>query len=60
MTLPEAIETNDDTRAFHLLRAEDKAAEAIRLGNEAMKAIIAWRNIEDNVDLMLLPGEAEK
>ena len=39
MTPDEAIKTNKDTRAFHLLRKEYNAAEAIQLGNEALEEL---------------------
>ncbi|NVM22273.1 MAG: hypothetical protein HWN68_10900 [Desulfobacterales bacterium] len=60
MTLEEVIKTNEDTRAFHLLRKEYKAARAIKLGIEALIAFRDIRQTDSRYATFTLPGETKE
>jgi len=60
MTLNEAIKTNKDTRAFHLLRKEHNAATAIGLGIEALKRVKRYKELHVGLHYEPLLGETEE
>lgn len=59
MTLDKAISRNVELKGELIREGRLEKAKGVQLGIEALDAIEAWRNIEDNVDLMHLPSETE-
>lgn len=60
MTLDEAIETNEMHLTAEKALDNIEKAEALRLGNEALKAWKTFRRYGSLPDPMLLPGETQE
>ncbi|MBA7556533.1 hypothetical protein ES705_49245 [subsurface metagenome] len=59
MKLEKAIEIHTRYEKDYLVRTEPDFDDAVKLGNEALKRLIAWRNDNDEDLLWDLPGETE-
>jgi len=57
MKLSKAFEVNEGIIAFFEMDGFQECADAIKLGSEALKRILAWRNDNDEDLLWDLPGE---
>lgn len=59
MTPDQAIEMLERIQNLNLVKANDDAIRACKLGIEALKFRLRWEQQEGDPDYELLPGEAE-